>query len=422
MHNELNDNSSTPEKATTHHYDKTGNLIITDVLQYFQDSIENPEIYSFRLHFTETKDAAVSIIYANKPGALSAALTVEQSEALWYHVMESKHELESTFGVPLEIREPPTYARRHFSLTKKSRISADGMITQLSFPENYTYKQVVYDFLESAYVAGINIIIEGKTYSGRSRLLNTIMDSAKDYKPTVLVNTFPEMLFGADHREITEIRSNKPAGLIRQVLRMTPFRVVMDDVFVDEKTMETVVAAAMAGTQFVATGYTTPSALSTPETDHLSSYYAEHPYELRVHVDISWNDDQTKLESNILSISQIVHQKIGKSDTTSNRLLFDRDHKVAEPTRTLRRKMDAVKATPPAKPIFVEKPVPTFVSISPEEQVLLEEYREALREHFKTQNVLLRAKFREIDRILEKFQSPTDKNTLRSLDAHDDQM
>lgn len=409
MHNELNSNSTPPEKPTTHHYDKSGELIITDVLQYFQDIVESPNTYSFRLHFTEAKDAAISIAYVTGTGGQSAALTVEQSETLWSHVVESQHELENAHEASIELRIPPTYTRRSFSLTKNSRISAKGLITQLSFPKNYSYKQAVYDFLESAYVAGISIIIEGQTGSGKTRLLNTLVDSAKDYERTILVNSYPEMLFGNDHREITEIRGDDPAYLLAQVLRMSPYRVVMDDVLVDEKTMERIVVAAMTGVQFVATGYTSASAESNPETDQLSSRYAAHPYELRVHVDISRNADSNKLEFDILSVKQIVHQKIRNYDITSNRLLFDQEKMVAEPTRTLRRKMEAAKKRETSKqtvasiPASDKNPVPTLVSLTPEEKVLMEMYREDLREHFKTQNVLLRTKFREIDRILAKF-------------------
>jgi hypothetical protein len=405
MHNELNDNSTMPEKAPTHHYDESGTLIVTDVIKYFQDTIEHPDIYSLRFYLTGTQEAVISLVHASKTGSVSSELPIDQAEALWSHVVESQQELKSHYGVAVvDIKEAANGKRRSFSITKKSRISADAMI------QNSAQREA-YDFLEAAYSAGINIIIEGKTYSGKSRLLNTLMDSSKDYKPTVLVNTFPEMIFGNDHREITEIRSDKPATLIRQVLRMDPSRVVMDDVFVDEETMRMIVAVAKTGTQFVATGYIDSSELFSSSTDHLASRYAEHPYELRVHVELRRNDDENRLEFNILSIKQIVHQKIRNYDTTSNWLLFDHEKKVAEPTRTLRRKMEAAqrrkvesdKLPVESLPAPEENPVPTFVSITQEERMRLELYRESLREHFKTQNILLRSKFREIDRILEKL-------------------
>lgn len=402
MHNELNDNSTIPEEAPTHHYDESGTLIVADVIKYFQDTIKHPDIYSLRFYLTGTQEAVLSLVHTNKTGSVSSELPIDQAEVLWSHVMESQHELKSAYGVSVvDLKETTNGMRRSFSITKKSRISADAIIQKSAQRE-------AYDFLEAAYNAGINIIIEGKTYSGKSRLLNTLMDSSKDYKPTVLVNTFPEMIFGNDHREITEIRSDKPATLIHQVLRMDPYRVVMDDVFVDEETMDNIVAMAKTGTQFVATGYIDSSELFSSNTDHLASRYIEHPYELRAHVDLHWNADRTKLEFNILSIKQIVHQKIRNLDTTSNWMLFDHEKKVAEPTRTLRRKMDAARlrkneTSVVNSPALEAKPSPVFVSITTEEKVLLEEYRKSLREHFKTQNVLLRTQFREIDRILEKL-------------------
>lgn len=393
------------EKAPTHRYDEYGTLIVTDVIKYFQDTIENPDIYSLRFYINGTQEAVISLVHTNKNGSVSSELPIDQAEALWSHVVESQHhELKSTYGVGVvDIKESVNGTRRSFSITKKSRISADAMIQPT--------QREAYDFLEAAYSAGINIIIEGKTYSGKSRLLNTLMDSSKDYKATVLVNTFPEMIFGNDHREITEIRSDKPDTLIRQVLRMDPSRVVMDDVFVDEETMGMIVAVAKTGTQFVATGYLDSAELFSENTDQLAALYAEHPYELRANVDLKWNDDKTKLEFNILSVKQIVHQKIRNYDTTSNRLLFDREKKVAEPTRTLRRKMEAAhrsmaesgKRPVASIPTPEETPVPTLVSITPEERMRLELYRESLREHFKTQNILLRSKFHEIERILEKL-------------------
>jgi hypothetical protein len=405
MHNELNDNSTTPEKAPTHHYDESGALVVTDVIQYFQHSIERPDIYSLRLNLTGTREAVLSLIHTSKRGSISSELPFDQAEALWSHVVKSQHELASTFGVSVvETKEAVNCTRRRFSITKKTRVSADSTIQQKSA------QMEAYKFLEAAYIAGINIIIEGQTGSGKSRLLNTLMDSAKDYNPTVLICNSPEMVFGNDHREITEIRGNLATNpRLAQVLRMSPHRVVMDDVFVDEKTMKAIVTSAMSGTQFVVTGYTNSSEVATSDTDRISSRYAEHPYELRVHVALSGGDNSTQSKCDILSVQQIVHQKIGNSDTTSNRLLFDHEKMVAEPTRTLRRKMEAarkreaVKPTVVSIPAFGETPVPALVSITPEEKVLLEAYRDDLREHFKTENILLRAKFREIDWILAKF-------------------
>lgn len=408
MHNDLNSNSNMPENPKTHYYNKSGELIITDVLQYFQDTIESPNTYSFRIQFTEAKDAAISIIYADKTNARSAALTVEQSEALWSHVVESQHELENMHGMSVEFKAPPTYTRRSVFLTNESRRSSETMITQLSVPKNYTHKQAMYDFVEDAYVTGISIIIGGKTGSGRTQLLNELMNAAKDYNATFLISPLPEMSFGSDHPEITEIRGDDPAYLVAQVLRMRPVRVVMDDMFIDEKTMESIVVSAKTGTQFVATDYTDTSEKSI-EIDQLSSRYAEHPYELRVHVDIRQNDTTNKREFEILSVQQIVHQKIRGYDITSNRLLFDQEKMVAEPTRALRRKMEAGKRLASAQkkvsniPVSGENPISALVSLTTEERAELHEHREALREHFKTQNVLLRTSFREIERILAKF-------------------
>jgi hypothetical protein len=275
------------------------------------------------------------------------------------------------------------------------------------------------DFLKSAYSAGINIIIEGETNSGRTSLLNTLMNSPEDNQSTILLTT--ENFVEIDNPEITQIKGDDSAWLIHQARRMDPFRIVMDNFFINEETMENVVSGSLVGTQFVSTGYTARSQFSNSETDPLSSLYPEHPYEIRVHVALQWNDDRTKREFNLVSVSQIVHQKASRMgtngrqfyDVTSNQLLFNGDRKVADPTRTMRRKIEAAQRLHSSKAKTSQQTLgsssvdtrsaPTFVSLTPDEKAELLEHRAALHEHFQSQSDTLRKRFSEIEKLLSKF-------------------
>lgn len=274
-----------------------------------------------------------------------------------------------------------------------------------------------YDFLQAAYSAGINIIIEGGIYSGRTSLLNTLMNSPEDHQSTILLT--PDNFVETGNPAITQIKGDDSAWLIHQARRLDPFRIVMDDLSINDETMKSVISGALTGTQFISTGYTEGEGPSNPETDPLSSLYREHPYELRVHVAIQWNNDKTKLEFNLLSVSQIVHQKVSRVsitgskhffDITSNRLLFDGDRKVADPTRTMRRKMEAAQRLLNSNTqqtlgsdSFTATSSPTFVSLTPNEKAELLEHRAALHEHFQSQSEALRKRFSEIEKLLAKF-------------------
>lgn len=269
-----------------------------------------------------------------------------------------------------------------------------------------------YKFLQKAYNTGINIIIEGVTCSGRTTLLKNLINSAENNESTILLTPFFEM----ETPKVTQIKGDDPLWLIHQARRMNPFRIVMDDLHIKEEEMELIVSGALTGTQFVSTGYT-DSSRNFSETDSLSSRYVQHPYELRVHVALTWNDEKKKGEFDILSISQIIHQKVSNTggdrksiyDSTSNLLLFEGDNKVAFPTRTMRRKIEFAQHLQNPKndsvsslksPTFTETSAPNFVSVSPEDKAKLLKHREILHEHFQSQSEHLQESFKEIEKLL----------------------
>src|SRR6476620_3979359 len=73
-----------------------------------------------------------------------------------------------------------------------------------------------YKFLQTAYSAGINIIIEGVTCSGRTTLLKNLINSAEDSESTILLTPFFEM----ETPKATQIKGDDPLWLIRQARRM----------------------------------------------------------------------------------------------------------------------------------------------------------------------------------------------------------
>lgn len=281
-----------------------------------------------------------------------------------------------------------------------------------NLPSDHIRQTEAYKFLKAAYSVGINILIEGASGSGKTSLLKTLINSTEDNERTILLTPFFEM----ETPKITQIKGDDPLWLIHQARRMNPFRIIMDDLSIKEKEMDSIVSGALTGTQFISTGYTAPHSTFS-ETDSLSSRYIQHPYELRIHVAVKRNSDHGKRELDILSISQIIHQKISKAgkvyDATSNHLLFEGDKKVADPTRTLRRKIELKQRTnsPRSETSSSLKNDPNsngpsaniLVSLSPQEKAKLLEHHVVLREHFQTQSETLQESFKEIENLLARF-------------------
>jgi hypothetical protein len=285
-----------------------------------------------------------------------------------------------------------------------------------NLPSDHIRKTEAYKFLETAYSAGISIIIEGAPGSGKTSLLQTLINSTEDNQSTIFLTRF----FEVDTPKITQIKGDDAFWLIHQARRMNPFRIVMDDLVINQEAMESMVSGALTGTQFISTGCINSSKPAFSETDPLSSRYTAHPYELRVHVALKQNND-TKPEFNILSVSQMTYQKvsIGKDSrqyfyaATSNHLLFEGDKKVADPTRTMRRKIEFSQRREISKnestsslkndPETKGNSASTLVSISPKERAKLLEHGAVLREHFQSQSETLRESFREIEKLLAKL-------------------
>jgi hypothetical protein len=379
-------------------------VAITDVPQYLRDILESPHNYALRLYITDTQEqASLAIVktYSNEP--VRMLLTPEDAAQLWSYITESRRDLKDRYDVLIDIREASIHESQSLSVTKNTRMSVESLISDKSITRE------AYDFLKTAYRAGINIIIEGATGSGRTRFLNTLMDSARDYKPTLLVNSFPEMFFGFNRSELTEIRSENPSQLLSQLLSMNQPRMILDDTPIDYTLMPEVVKKANSGIQFVATGYRSVSTVPGSNNDFLASVYVEHPFELRVHVKTVWNCYEKRSEFTVLSVEQIIQQKVGKLITSRNRLLFSNFGKVAEPTRILRRKMEAyaqqintINSSVSQLTVTPEAPA-TLVAITAEQKEQLAEHLAALAEHLKNQSPALRGKFEEIEKILAKF-------------------
>jgi hypothetical protein len=287
-----------------------------------------------------------------------------------------------------------------------------------NLPSDHIRQIEAYKFLKTAYSAGINIIIEGVTYSGRTSFLQNLINTSEDNQSTIFLTNY----FEADTPKATQMQGDDPLWLIHQARRMNPSRIVMDDLYISDKEMESIVSGALTGTQFISTGYVDYPYPVFTETDSLSARYIEHPFELRAHVSLSRNNAEGKFEFNILSVSQIIHQKLSRLtetggkysyDSTRNHLLFEGDKKVADPTRTLRRKIGFKQRTNSSKsesssslkndPNSNGPSANTFVSLSPQEKAKLLEHRAVLREHFQTQSETLQEHFKEIENLLARF-------------------
>lgn len=401
MTSEFNSNNSNTPEGATHYYEPDGKIIVVDPIRYFHETFSTSTTYFLRLYDLLQDTATFLIVDVARRTDKTAEFPKEQADIFWAYILENQSMLEDKYDVEVEVGDHMATSSpyRTLSITKKSRISAEQLI------EDGGITREAYEFINAAYQSGVNINVFGITGSGKTRFLNVLMDSSKDYKQTILIDSFPEMLFGFDHKEIIRLSSENPSLLVRNAITMNPFRVVMDDVFLDDTAKEEVIKASKGGMQFIGIGY---SAGPEEFEKRAAEYRAEDPFEVNVFVKMRRIDDGEKIKYLVVAsdIQQVMQQKIGNEFKTTTRLLFSDGKKIADPTRTLRRKMEATNSTQAGltnKAEPNEAAVHTFVSLTPEEKVQLIDNRLALQRHFADKDFILQERFKAIDKILAKF-------------------
>lgn len=373
---------------------------VEDSIAYFMDALQSDLIYTIRLHRTDRDNEQESIIYLVDSYATQWR-KVETSrasmDALILYVKSIETDLKAKDGVKIDYwNQKDNPANTILTIKKKSRKSSSALFKQGINP-------AVYNFVEKAYTSGVNILIVGQTGQGKTGFLNTLMDSSKDYTPTVVASYVKEMMFGSDHSEIVEIVGNYNAAAAH-ALNMNIPRVVIDDVIITEEMIEFMGKRSEKGTQYVVTGHGLP--LSLAETGEAATcsfveWSDKHPFDIEVDIALKKRADGKGRDMVIVG----VHELITEDGTTSLRTLFSGNEFIQDPTRHIRRKMEGKTRGIKHDDTRFKLYSPPLVASDEEEIGEVMAHQKALGEFLHEANAYeALAHFNEVDKFLSKFQ------------------
>lgn len=256
--------------------------------------------------------------------------TSESITELTEYVEANKHELIKEHNISIDSWLQPGTKNRIMTVRKNVRHDPGFLIEQGMNAE-------VYKFVEQAYLAGVNIIIAGETSSGKTSLLNTLMDSSKSYDPTVLVTSFDEMKFGYTRKEIIKLIGKEDESLVNHAITMNATRTVLDEMYSATNDFTTMRVMSGQGKQFIMAVHAFPVAKADEKEklyDTAVNYQSDHPFEIRVDIKL-----ERKNGERIPSIVA-VHELVLDKGQTTMRTLFSGDKFIQDPTRSIRRKLE----------------------------------------------------------------------------------
>lgn len=388
-------NSTLPEKSTNHYFDSiTGQEIITDSVSYLNEALAKPNVYGFS--FGRYLDEYSLRIIIPFHGAAAAILAEGEVERLIKYITENHSTLEDAYKLrPIDVARFSSF-ESHFYVSSYKRTLHDIDY----FIDNGGMSKEAGEFLLKAYSSGVNILIGGETASGKTYFLNSLADSCKDSKPTILIHDIAEMSFSNDHNDITEFIANDCARLLQTATVLKPYRVIADGFYRDMT--DEMNKAVDAGIQIVNTMHITPEADATGKLDQYSEYCPDNPFELRVDLKMGPKVDGKKRVVHVVGIHQLIDSTKSKG-SKEVRTLFSGLSKISEPTRTLRRKMEAgLFNQPAAENSYESEPTRAYVSISEEEKNALMEDCAAIEAHL-DKNKSLKERFENIVSFIAKF-------------------
>lgn len=393
-------NNSTLPKSANHYFDSiTGQEFITDVVQYLDETLSRQNTYGFTIE-RYNNEYTLGIIQGQPARRVKFAAGEEERFIEYltkcHHLMENKYRLNP---IPVErLSSPDNYF--HLTILKRTKRDFDYFVEEGSLSKEAA------TFIQNAYSAGVNILICGATGAAKTTFMNFLADSCKDYKSTILIHDIAEMSFGNDHREITELIANSCGPLLQTAIVLKPQRVLADGIYEDRTgDLNKVVDA---GIQIVNTTHLTPEANATGKPDQYTERFPENPFELRIDLQMKKKENPEPGKNSRMLDVVGVHQLIevpNSKGAKEVRTLFSSTSKIAEPTRTLRRKIEAgIKAVEDSfyssSPTI--EPTRAYVSISEEEKVELLEDCEVLKAHLKNHKGF-KERFEKIAALVSKF-------------------
>lgn len=134
-------------------------------------------------------------------------------------ILEAKKEtLEKKYNVNIRL-----YAdNKSIQFQKKYRVDYRKLIGYETLTEE------MFEFLSEAYRAGINIMVQGNTGSGKTTFIRALYEGANDTKVTALLDENSELLFPDTMDNFIALRGSND-NIASTALKISPARVVVDD-------------------------------------------------------------------------------------------------------------------------------------------------------------------------------------------------
>ena len=301
---------------------------VEDALKYFREVLPKYSTYNIWINRFKNDDS-IEIKDADSLAPTRVTASRESISELVDYTRNNKESLEKEYGVKIGHWDHDDDSDVVVTLRKNTRKHSGEII------DNGVSREV-YDFIETAYQAGVNIVISGRSETAMGSFLNILMDSSKDYTPTVLISSNSDMVFGSDHREIAQI-IGADGGLVQHGMTMNTPRVVLDEMYSAVEDFENMAMSAKQGKQYIMVANSSPTELARlneKAKDYIFESKARHPFELRV--DIGYKKLNGKKVITVIAVHELIFDK----GETFMRTLFSGNYSVADPTRSIRRKLE----------------------------------------------------------------------------------
>lgn len=303
-------------RLETYRIEKNGSKSITNPKQFILDALKNPMIYKASFSpASQGLEGRAFIVHSNLPmrdEVYSSDINEIVGAEISRQIEENKRELEKKYNAVIRAHE-----NGYISFHKHVRMDYKFLMKHNTFTED------MFRFLESAYRAGCNIVVQGTTGSGKTTLVRALYEGANDGQVTALLDETNELLFSESADNFISLRGSN-ANIADTALKINPSRLIVDSA-IEPFGPAFMKECVKKNIQMVNSRYGSITMLNN-EPDFVV------PFDIEVEVS----------RGKIKQISQVTISADNEARLTP---LWIRDDngftKVADPSRNLRRKIEA---------------------------------------------------------------------------------
>lgn len=317
-------------KRPSYGKNEQGKDVVDNVLSFVRESLTNPNIY--RIAVTKYDEGNVNIEGTNGHRKNLDA-NMKQIEYAISKLQPEADEISKKHNVIFEVNLHESGSR--ISFRRNIRVGVEPFI------KNGTINELMVEFLQDAYRAGVNIVIGGNTGSGKTTFLRMLSESVNDAKITALIDTNSELLFAEGRDDFIALRGSYLTAL-KSAVKFQPARIIVDEVPHYGKELEAFEEAANSDIQLVGTMHSI-SVERASDYSRASNFSTKWPFEIGVN--LKW--EKVGENKYVHYVSEIIQFTVSEGGSVTSRVLWKVEDNnfilVEEPSRNLRRKIEASK-------------------------------------------------------------------------------